>query len=245
MASKKSSNSKLTSCPDCEKSVSKNAVKCPHCGSPLKKERKEEPKKKKLGVGAWILIIFLVIGGLSFFGAMDSEDLLPEDTEITTSATNTNLLSKSLSEFTSEMTSMTDLQRKEALKEYEGMQVEWTFYVDSVDTDVFGNYVVLGTVKAPTQYSIGSDVHVKFPDSAKAQLLQLKEGQRITISGTITDYEDWLSLTIIKSGKIISTNPTQPASDEDEVCVELESLCSLGEFGACDALLELQMDGDC
>ena len=55
-ATNQKSNSNLIICNDCRESVSKNADTCPHCGSPIKKQ-----KNKGFGVGKILLSIFGVM----------------------------------------------------------------------------------------------------------------------------------------------------------------------------------------
>ena len=54
-----SDSSKLKTCPACNKSVSKNATSCPHCGEPLTKE------KKKTSLFTWLVLVLFVVGLVS------------------------------------------------------------------------------------------------------------------------------------------------------------------------------------
>ncbi|MDR0579754.1 MAG: zinc ribbon domain-containing protein [Campylobacteraceae bacterium] len=64
--------SRLLKCPDCEKEVSKNAYKCPHCGATI--------KKPKWTVVGYIVIIITAIFNIymidRYFGALTDTDVL-------------------------------------------------------------------------------------------------------------------------------------------------------------------------
>jgi uncharacterized paraquat-inducible protein A len=55
----------LTTCPDCNKEISKKAESCPHCGTILKK------RQSATGIAAAIVIgivLYLILSRYHFFG---------------------------------------------------------------------------------------------------------------------------------------------------------------------------------
>lgn len=66
-AAKSKPDSNLIVCNDCRESVSKNAEACPHCGSPIRKQ-----KKKRFGVGKIVLSIFGFLILVSLFSTGDN-----------------------------------------------------------------------------------------------------------------------------------------------------------------------------
>ena len=52
--------SKLTTCPDCAKEVSKLANTCPHCGRPLQPQVQPEPAQSR-GINFWGVVLAVII----------------------------------------------------------------------------------------------------------------------------------------------------------------------------------------
>lgn len=152
-----------------------------------------------------------------------------------------------LAEFAFDFWDKTDLQRDELWKTFKNKRVLWTIYIDSVDKDLFGNNVILGSASKSGPYDFSSDVTVQFPDSARSQLLKLKEDQIITISADLDSYENWLKQLVVDNAKIVETRePTRAdVGPDSEMCIELQDLCSAGDYGACTTLMELQSDDTC
>lgn len=177
------------------------------------------------------------------------------DTKVSGSKKNTletqqeiEIISDNLAQFVSKFWSYTDLQRKEKWKEYKGEYVKWTFYVRSVDTDMFGTYTVLGDATKPDMFDFGSDVTVKFPESEKELLLSYSEGDLMTIVGILNYYSDSFANTIsVKPAKIVSTEVVKYADSgkNSKDCQEIRSMCDLGDGNSCLALTKLKKENLC
>ncbi|MBV1709374.1 MAG: hypothetical protein KMY54_05915 [Erysipelothrix sp.] len=58
--------SKLTTCPDCAREVSKLAVTCPHCGRPLQPQVQPQPIEPAVpaqtqGISFWGIVLAVII----------------------------------------------------------------------------------------------------------------------------------------------------------------------------------------
>lgn len=62
--------SKLTTCPDCMREVSKLAITCPHCGRPLQPQVQPQPKEQpntqpqpaqSTGISFWGIVLAVIL----------------------------------------------------------------------------------------------------------------------------------------------------------------------------------------
>lgn len=80
----------LINCSECQKEISDNAGKCPHCGNPISKKKEGLAKKESKGC-LRVLIVLLALGGLvSLFGNNDKKP--PQITNQINKVENTNTL---------------------------------------------------------------------------------------------------------------------------------------------------------
>jgi uncharacterized protein YjgD (DUF1641 family) len=158
-----------------------------------------------------------------------------------------SLVSNNLAQFRNDFFGGTNLQREEMWKGINNKPVKWTFYVNDVDTDIFGTYVILGTVSKPTEYTFSYDVTVKFKDSEKENLLKLSEGDIITIIAYLDYYGDTLEIIQVDNAKIVEKEVIQYASsgENSEQCVDVENRCNTGDGNYCLMLMQLQQAGAC
>lgn len=88
-------NDRLIDCPACDRSISKNAQSCPHCGEPLKVEDPIQsppppppppPQKQKTGgCGSGCLVVFGAILLLGFISSFFDDDQAPPPKKTTSS----------------------------------------------------------------------------------------------------------------------------------------------------------------
>lgn len=79
----------------------------------------------------------------------------------------------------------TDLQKKEQWPNYQGQEVTWTCRVGDVKERLFGGYALLLKCNPST---FDFDTNVIFKEEWKKELLNLKEGDKITVSGKLDSY---------------------------------------------------------
>ena len=93
---------------------------------------------------------------------------------------------------------VTDLQKKEAWKEFEGKWVNWTAKVTSVD-ETFGTLQL--QVKCQRSTFI-SDAIVSFGDEWRSDLLNLRKGQKVNFEAQLEDYNAFIGISL-KHGSIL------------------------------------------
>lgn len=168
----------IKNCRECGTEVSSKAKHCPKCGI-------DKPVK---GV-SWIL---LGIGGLIVFSMCNSfvKDKRPHRSSASPAVEQEAprvFIDKPCAEVTKlfdASSKLTELQMKEAWSDYDGKWVRWTGKVSEVG-ETFGT-LQLQIKCRPATFT--SDVIVSFPDSARASLLGLKQGQQIKFVAKLTDY---------------------------------------------------------
>lgn len=85
---------------------------------------------------------------------------------------------------------------------------------------------------------------MKFPTFMRSTLLQLDEGEIITITGQLDSYENWLELVVVNNGEILEQDVAYVDEGED-VCQELQDFCMQGEYAACEMYSQMTASGDC
>lgn len=80
--------------------------------------------------------------------------------------------------------SLSDLQKSERWKDYEGSVFEWSLKVTEVSSDLFGGYTVQYKC-APKSSSFIQDVQIKYPESRKQYVMQLSKNQTYTVKGRL------------------------------------------------------------
>ena len=104
----------------------------------------------------------------------------------------------------SSKSSLTDLQKEEMWKEYNGKLIKSKVYVHSVDDVMLTGLVMLADLKPRSQYDVTPDLRILFKDEEKPSLLTVSEGDAIWIEGKLNDYGGIISdLIEIKDAKIV------------------------------------------
>jgi hypothetical protein len=86
----------------------------------------------------------------------------------------------------------TELQQTELWRQYDNRWVRWTVQAGEVSE-------TLGTLQM--QFKCGTesllfDGHARFPDSARARLIQVQQGSQVQIEGRLTDHGRLMGLTV-------------------------------------------------
>lgn len=86
----------------------------------------------------------------------------------------------------------TELQKKEAWKNYEGKKVQWSGTVTSVG-ETFGTLQLQAKLNPHT---LVSDVLVSLKDSSRSEAIKLKEGDMVTFEGLLDDWGTIMPVTL-------------------------------------------------
>jgi len=110
--------------------------------------------------------------------------------------------------------SKTELQQETYFDIYKGKCVEWNAYVKSIDTDMFGTYVMLLTLQPPSEYTIKSDLIVRMNDGQEDKLAQYSKGDLVYFRGKLDSYGGIIGddITVTKSDIISPTTTTVQSS---------------------------------
>lgn len=87
---------------------------------------------------------------------------------------------------------LTDLQKQEAWKAFDGKWVNWSANVTSVDKTLGSLSVQVRCLKS----TFVSDAIISFDASAQPALLKLKKNQKIQFTGRLRDYNQMLGLSV-------------------------------------------------
>jgi zinc ribbon protein len=198
----------LTKCRECGHDVSTEAVKCPNCGAPVKKLAEtfipaaQIPKPKKGPTGTRLIIISLaVIGVLLLLAKLGSN---PPDNQTSSQTGQENAGAEKSKQVVSEscdelsrmfgpQSNLSDLQKDELWKNYKGKAFKWPLRVTEVSSDAFGGYTV--------QYKCGvnspsfiQDIQLKYDESRKPFVIQLRKGQVYEIGGVLNSQSTLLGM---------------------------------------------------
>lgn len=101
-------------------------------------------------------------------------------------------LTSILFKFTNPQSSLTDLQRKELWKNYNDQLIKGTAYVEKVDQNMFGQYVILANIMPKGEFDFGNDLAIFFKSSEKDKLLKVSKGSSIQFEGKLDAYHSTL-----------------------------------------------------
>jgi len=181
--------SKMKKCKVCDADISKSAEVCPKCGAVL---------KRKAGCGTKIAVFIAIVIGLvwsvSRFTAFMDRMVEVADAEKPISTITLADLDNSFS-FAS---GMTDLQKKEIWKQYDGQKVKWSGKVVSIG-DILGDLTMSVKMKPLT---LISDVIVTLKASERENALKYKAGDAVTFVGILADWGTVLDYRL-KNGEIV------------------------------------------
>lgn len=178
--------SKIITCGTCNTEMASDAKACPKCGS---------PNKKKGGCIKIVGIAFAVIIGLAIIGAITGGGgKKGEKGEIERAGAEqiSDIQWEEIDKIYNLKSSSTELQKKEAWKNYEGKKVQWSGTVTSVG-ETFGTLQLQVKLNPNT---LISDVLVSLKDSARSEALKLKEGDTVTFQGTLDDWGTLMPITL-------------------------------------------------
>ncbi len=80
--------------------------------------------------------------------------------------------------------SLSDLQKEELWKDYQGRTFEWSLEVTEVSSDLFGGFTVQYKC-SPKSSSFIQDIQIKYPDSRKQYVMQFSKGRSYTVKGRL------------------------------------------------------------
>ena len=151
---------------------------------------------------------------------------------------------------------LTELQQKQLWEsELKGEKVSWEVYVKDISDGFTDEYQILGTIKRPTEYTIGSDVGISVKDSEKSKLANFYKGDIIKFEGILSDYGNIMGSKIfyVKEATILgkkeASQPTNMPnaygdySTQNVYCEIFISQCST--YGECDEINQMRNDGLC
>lgn len=176
----------LVKCKDCGNEMSTDAKKCPKCGA---NPPTSTGKKIVYGIVS-LFVLFILVPICSSNKTKPSTAATAAVQEADQPVT---FLSESCAEVAQKFDAsgkMTDLQKKSVWERYDKQHVKWSGTVKSV-SETFGSLSV--QIKCRSQ-TFGSDVIVSFDDQWKNDLLQLKEGQKLTFTAELRDYNQLLGI---------------------------------------------------
>lgn len=158
-------------CPKCQEEISKNAKKCKHCGSDL---RNWFLRHKIISV-VLIFFVLVIIGGSS---------------DENNNQTNTNVqnnLKQEQEEVTVEVTAIKlseeyDANKVAADAKYKDKRLKVTGIIDSIGKDILDDPYV--TLEGMPNRLFG--VQCMFSKSKEQELINLKKGQEITLTGKMS-----------------------------------------------------------
>ena len=182
--------SKLVECRDCKEKVSKSAKTCPHCGV-------DNPARgKKGGWKGWIglAIVGIVIWAIARspeedqVGRESDESAAPSrisEAAVLSKPVISNVTFQEVDRLFGVSGSLSDLQKEERWKQYNGLCVEWTGTLEHLDSAMFGGFNIgMKHLRATFTY----DVLVHAPESLKETLMSWQLGNRYTYRGTLKNY---------------------------------------------------------
>ena len=151
---------------------------------------------KKIKWYWWVaVIVFIVVFCVTLF-------LITNGKNNSQNIQNLNLSFKELGEIFKDREQMTDLQRQELWKKYQGQKVFWACDVVSIK-ETLGGYEADLRCDPDTLFG-SADTMVEFDQSWKNKLLAYKENYSISISGILDSYKSDYSLFVckLKNGEI-------------------------------------------
>ncbi|MFI5297720.1 MAG: hypothetical protein ACHREM_06430 [Polyangiales bacterium] len=88
---------------------------------------------------------------------------------------------------------LSDLQKDEAWKSYQGKAFKWDLRVTEVSSGLLGGYSVQWKC-ATNSRSLIQDIQIDYPSSRKQDVLQLEKGESYTVRGILKDHSTLLGL---------------------------------------------------
>jgi hypothetical protein len=152
-----------------------------------------------------IIVFFIVVTILS--------NIIPKTSTSSSDQTKTGTqytyITESPSQMLDKWQSYTDLKKQEMWDSYyKGKRVHWTVYVKQISNDWYTEYQLLGNIERPTQYTIQSDVGVRFRDDQLKQLALFDKGSSITFEGTLSSYGSIINSNIFYVKDAVIVSPT-------------------------------------
>lgn len=129
-------------------------------------------------------------------GAPGTSSSSSESPPATTPAklTYTDASCRELSEKFGPSSKLSDLQKEELWKKYQGKAFKWNLEVTEVSSDTFGGYTVQFKC-APKSPSMIQDIQVKYDDSAKGVVMGMNKGETYEVNGVLAMSSTLLGMT--------------------------------------------------
>ena len=180
----------LTTCSECGHEISAQAKACPSCGNPITKKTSGVAKGCLFALLAFVLLVG--IGGLleNKPASKPTSSAVPQKqtTQVKVPPKPKVISSVTFNEVNNlfgAKSNLTDLQKDEKWKQYEGLCVEWSGVLSSLDEDLLGNIKV---GMRHLRSTMTSDVLISAPDEQRANLLNWTEGKTYKYRATLDDY---------------------------------------------------------
>jgi hypothetical protein len=202
----------LVSCPACGATVSAAGPACPKCGQPIAGAPLPQAAPPASGGSLFLRVVvigcllFLVIGGViaascvflvgktaSNMQKLEKERVARENAEPISAVT-----WEELDRIFNVKSGYTDLQKKEAWKNYQGKKVKWSGTVAAVGE-------TLGTLSLQVKMNSStfvSDVLVKIEPAERESALMLRKDDRVTFVGILDDWGTLMPFTLSR-GQIV------------------------------------------
>ena len=171
---------KIAFCPQCHAQIEGTPKFCPACGMKFKK------KRTGLIIAGCILALILIIG----IGGGGSEDTGAADNGDTTTQTDTPEEVITYTPYTvDEMVDELEENALRAEEKYQDQYVEITGRLDVIDSD--GKYISLYPMN--DEWALNGVQCDIMNDEQKAQVIEMNEGDTVTVRGKITTVGEILS----------------------------------------------------
>ncbi len=200
----------LIVCPDCRTQVSDQAHACPKCGRPLRRAVAPPPAPPKipwyhshlvvgisllfcLPIGLilmwtanrwalWLRIAVTAVAGLAVIATL-SADKGPSQIAPPPARESLSQSFEEVDDIFGADSKLTDLQKDELWKDYEGKYVTWTGELTYLKEGLGGGGISAGFRHKPG--TLTYDVLVSFPNTLRGKLLNYTEGQVLTYTGKL------------------------------------------------------------
>jgi hypothetical protein len=211
----------LIACPSCSNQVSDQAAACPKCGHPLRAPPKPpvqaaavQPKKKTgcltyllVGIGALIgigMCSSAINGGSHRSAATATAATTPPASASGNPASapaQQAAASPPIKESCAELaksfgpgSKLSDLQKDELWKTFQGREFSWDLQVTEVSAGAFGGITVQFKC-ARNSPSLIQDLQMEFPDEAKSEALKLEKDHAYKVRGRLKHTSTLLGMT--------------------------------------------------
>lgn len=173
-----------------------------HHNSQADIDRKNMAILKKISI--MLLVLFVIIGVLYAYGSSlnagkigsaqspSAENVQAQPIQSPDKITNATI-DELFYKFVSKLSDLTDLQKKEEWKSYDGKYINGSVIVSDIKNEPLVGYVV--SAENPENH-FESEATIYFKNSEKSKLMQLQKGDTISFYGRLNDYNSILGITV-------------------------------------------------